>query len=171
MEQVVKDYILAALKASDVPRVAKMLGIENESVYGVIVDYAIDRIYEGDSFGKIAEALGMTHGRISQILDRNEDAINRSARAMAASAEAWLDKGLAAVEAAIDDPAYQGTGKDSGASRAYAQECARRAAIRNPRYREKTGVEVSGPGGAPIKTISAQVDAATAATLYKELLG
>lgn len=171
MEQAVKDYILAALKTSDVPRVAKSLNISNDDIYECITDYAIERIYEGDSFRAIAQALGMTHGRISQILDRNEDAINRSARAMAASAEAWLDKGLAVVEAAIDDPAYQGTGKDSGASRAYAQECARRAAIRNPRYREKTGVELSGPGGAPIKTITATVSPEVAAQMYKDLLG
>lgn len=171
MEQAVKDYILGALKASDVPRVAKSLGISNDDIYEVITDYALERIYEGDSFREIATTLGMTHGRISQILDRNEDAINRSARAMAASAEAWLDKGLAVVEDAIDNPSYQGDGKDSGASRAYAQECARRAAIRNPRYREKTGVELSGPGGAPIKTINASVSPEAAAMLYKELLG
>lgn len=171
MEQAVKDYILGALKASDVPRVAKSLNISNEDVYKVITDYAIERIYEGDSFTEIATTLGMTQGRISQILDRDEDAINRSARAKEASAEAWLDKGLAVVEAAIDDPAYQGTGKDSGASRAYAQECARRAAIRNPKYREHKGVELTGDPKKPIGIIGAQVTPEAAAALYKELLG
>lgn len=171
MEQAVKEYVLAALKGSDVPRVAKSLNISNEDVYMVITDYAIERIYEGDSFREISQALGMTHGRISQILDRNEDAINRSARAMAASAEAWLDKGLTAVHDAMSDPAYQGSGTDSGSARAFAQECARRAAIRNPKYREKTGVEVSGPNGAPIKTINANVSPEQAAQMYKDLLG
>ena len=33
---------------------------------------------------------------------------------------------------------------DPTAARAYAQECARRAAIRNPKYREQRGVEHSG---------------------------
>lgn len=171
MEQAVKDYILAALPASDVPRIAKSLNVDNESVYVVVSDYALDRIYEGDSFTEIAKALGMTHGRISQILGRDEETANRSARAKAASAEAWLDKGLAAVHDAMSDPSYQGSGTDSGSARAYAQECARRAAIRNPAYREKTGVELSGPGGAPIRTIAATVTPEAAAQLYKDLLG
>lgn len=171
MEQAIKDYILANVGALKTPGVAKALGIDIKVVEDCVVDHCIERIYEGESFHAIAQALGYSQGRISQLMDRDEETSNRSARAMAASAEAWLDKGLAAVEAAIDDPAYQGTGKDSGASRAYAQECARRAAIRNPRYREKTGVEVSGPGGAPIRTINAQVTPEAAAALYKDLLG
>lgn len=171
MEQAIKDYILSNVGALKVPGVARALNINEKEIEDFLVDWCIDRIYEGDSFHAIAQRLGYTQGRISQWMGRDEETVNRSARAMAASAEAWLDKGLAAVEAAIDDPAYQGAGKDSGASRAYAQECARRAAIRNPKYREKTGVEVSGPGGAPIRTINATVTPEAAAALYKDLLG
>lgn len=171
MDQAIKDWILANVGALKASGIARALNIEYKVVEDFLIDWCIERIYEGDSFHQIAQRLGYTQGRISQWMDRDEDTANRSARAKEASAEAWLDKGLAVVEAAIDDPAYQGTGKDSGASRAYAQECARRAAIRNPRYREKTGVEVSGPGGAPIKTINAQVTPEVAAAMYKELLG
>lgn len=58
----------------------------------------------------------------------------RSARARAAmheSAEGWLDRGLAAIEDAPGDVA------EIARARAIAQECARRAAVRNPAYRDK----------------------------------
>lgn len=171
MEQSVKDYILANVGALTVPGVAKMLSIKDDDVYKVIVDYACDRIHEGDSFKEIGTMLGMTQGRISQIMGRDEATANRSARAKAASAEAWLEKGRQAVFDAMSDPSYKGEGTDSGAARAYAQECARIAAIRNPAFREKTGVELSGPGGAPIRTIAATVSPEAAAALYKDLLG
>lgn len=72
---------------------------------------------------------------------------------------------------ALKDPAYKGTGTDSGAARALAQEYARRAAIRNPAYREKTGVEITGAAGGPIRTIAANVTPEQAAAAYKEVLG
>jgi hypothetical protein len=64
----------------------------------------------------------------------------RSAHARRDSAEAWLDKGLQAIEAAM----LKTGPMDVQAARAYAQECARRAAIRNPQYREHSKVEHSG---------------------------
>jgi hypothetical protein len=39
------------------------------------------------------------------------------------------------------------SGIDSTAARAYAQECARRAAIRNPQYRDKVDVSVQRKAG------------------------
>lgn len=134
------------------------------------LEWALEQIYEGVSQASIALQLSVSTGHLSESLNA-EPWRERSARARAASAEAWLDKGLAVVEAAIYDPAFKGTGMDSGAARAYAQECARRAAIRNPTYREKTGVELTGPAGGPIRTIAATVTPEQAAQAYKDVLG
>lgn len=104
------------------------------------------RIESGDSQAEIAKDLGITHGRLSQILNKDEETANRSARAREMSAEAWLDRGLRTLEEAPADS------NEIARARAIAQECARRAAIRNPRYSEKRVHEVSGPNGGPIKT-------------------
>lgn len=144
------------------------------------IDWAIERIYEGDSQSSIAKALGVSAGHLSESLSVDHATLTmpqagtireRSASARVASAEAWLDKGLDVVYAAIYDPSFKGAGMDAGAARAYAQECARRAAIRNPAYREKTGVEITGAKGGPIATIATTVTPEEAATLYKTLLG
>lgn len=95
------------------------------------------RIEDGDSQADIARTLGITPGRLSQILSADDETHKRSARARLASAEAWLDKGLAVVESALHK-----TGDiDASAAKAYAQECARRAALRNPLYRDKMAVD------------------------------
>lgn len=135
------------------------------------INWIIERIYEGESQASIARQLGVSAASVSMWLDRDEATIERSARARTASAEAWLDKGLDMVFAAIYDPSFKGDGMDAGAARAYAQECARRAAIRNPAYRERTGVEITGAKGGPIRTIAATVTPEEAATLYKEIMG
>lgn len=135
------------------------------------INWIIERIYEGESQASIAKQLGVSAGSVSMWLDRDADTIERSARARAASAEAWLDKGIEMVYAAIYDPSFKGEGMDAGAARAYAQECARRAAIRNPAYRERTGVEVTGAKGGPIRTLAATVTPEEAAILYKEIMG
>ena len=54
------------------------------------------------------------------------------------SAEAWLDKGLAKIESSMS----KSGDVDPSAARAYAQECARRAAIRNPIYKDKAQVDL-----------------------------
>lgn len=139
-----------------------------------LMDWVLSKIHAGDSQAELALQLGIGTATLSGWLcdeSQFEGITERSAHARQASAEAWLDKGLAVLRAAMDDPAYQGGGTDSGAARAYAQECARRAAIRNPQYRDKTGVEVSGPGGGPIKTIAATATPEQAAALYKEIIG
>lgn len=131
------------------------------------IDWIIEQIHGGHSQASIAKALGVSAGTVSLWLDRDADTIERSARARIASAEAWLDRGLEVVESALK----RADGIDATAARAYAQECARRAAIRNPAYREKTGVEITGAKGGPIQTIAATATPEQAAALYKELLG
>lgn len=99
----------------------------------------LERITDGDSQADIAKDLGVGVMTLSDYLNRDSVSV-RSAQARQDSAEAWLDKGLEAVRAAMD----KSSGLDSNAARAYAQECARRAAIRNPRYRDSSKVELSG---------------------------
>jgi predicted transcriptional regulator len=131
------------------------------------IDWIIEQIRSGQSQASIAKALGVSTGSVSMWLDRDADTIERSARARIASAEAWLDRGLEAVESAL----MRDSGVDATAARAVAQECARRAAVRNPAYREKTGVEITGAAGGPIRTIATTATPEEAAKLYKDLLG
>jgi len=77
---------------------------------------------------------------ISRLLDQSDEIKLRSARARERSAEAWLDRGLETLEKALDKE----SGMDASAARAYEQACARRAALRNPLYREKQALEHSG---------------------------
>lgn len=102
-------------------------------------DEIIERIMDGDSMTQIAKDIGASKTSLLRFLT-SEALADRSARAKEESAEAWLDKGLEAIEAAM----RKDSGLDSNAARAYAQECARRAAIRNPRYRDSSKVELSG---------------------------
>lgn len=97
------------------------------------IDEALLRIASGESQASIARSLGMDPGNFCRELQRTEDIAQRSARARADSAEAWLDKGLEVIESAL----RRDSGIDAQAARAYAQECARRAAVRNPAYRDK----------------------------------
>lgn len=97
------------------------------------------RIEAGETMTEIARAIGVSFGTLSMWL-RSDDNFAISARAREASAEAWLDRGLETVASALDK---QG-GIDASAAKAYAQECARRAALRNPKYIEKTAHDISG---------------------------
>lgn len=130
------------------------------------LDWAIEQIYAGESQAFIAQQLGCSAGKLSEALN-GEAFKERSAHARRASAEALLDKGLLTLEATL----WSGNGPAVQAARALAQEYARRAAIRNPAYREKTGVEITGAAGGPIRTIVATVSPEQAAADYKELLG
>lgn len=105
-----------------------------------------ERIENGESQAEIAKSIGVSPSTLSAWLNLPENA-ERSARAREASAESWLDRGLGKLEAACD----KSSGIDASAARAYAQECARRAAIRNPRYVEKTAHEHAGPAGGPMQ--------------------
>ena len=109
------------------------------------IDAVLERIHGGESQLAIAASLRISTGRLSELLNA-PDVAERSARAREDSAESWLDKGLAVIESALDK-----TGNiDASAAKAYAQECARRAAIRNPKYRDKVQTEVTGANGGPI---------------------
>jgi len=111
------------------------------------LDAVLDRIMDGESQAEIARSLGITPGRLSQLLSADEEIAKRSAFARSMSAEAWLDRGLEAVASAMDK-----TGNiDASAARAFAQECARRAAIRNPAYSDKQRHEVTGADGGAMR--------------------
>ncbi len=103
------------------------------------LDAICARIEVGESQREIARALDVDHSRLVRWLAKDENK-ERAAAAREASAEAWLDRGLEAVERAL----RKDSGYDANAARAFAQECARRAALRNPRYVEKTAHEHSG---------------------------
>lgn len=174
MNQILREWILGEIRGgASLVAIAALLDVGTTVVQDAIVDWILEQIVEGESQKDIAASLNRSAGCVSLWLMRDEATIIRSDHARKCSAEAWLDKGLQAVYDAMSDPAYKGTGTDSGAARAYAQECARRAAIRNPAYREKTDtkLELTGPGGGPIRSIAATVTPEQAAATYKELLG
>ncbi|MGL4575570.1 MAG: hypothetical protein ACRCV9_12380 [Burkholderiaceae bacterium] len=107
------------------------------------------RIEAGDSQAEIAASLGVSQYTLSVFLAKEENT-KRSARARLASAEAWLDKGLKVIESALDK---QG-GIDASAAKAYEQACARRAALRNPAYRDKHDHTLTGADGGPVETVT-----------------
>jgi methylphosphotriester-DNA--protein-cysteine methyltransferase len=109
------------------------------------VEEALELVESGRSYEAIAAKLGMS----ARTLIRKLDALPNSAhaRARSNSAEMWMERGLAPLESALS----KGSDVDVQAARAYAQECARRAALRNPQYREKQQHEHSGKDGAPIQ--------------------
>ena len=88
------------------------------------------QIRDGKSHREISKGLGVSHGVLSLWLSQPEH-FEHSARAMLASAEAWLDRGLDAIEHT----------EDANRGRYIAQECARRAGIRNMHYRERVGID------------------------------
>lgn len=112
-----------------------------------LIDWILAEMTSGQSQAEIARALNVQPSRVSTWLSADEATSKRSAHARAASAEAWLDRGLSAIESSL----RKSGPVDPGAARAYAQECARRAAIRNPQYRDKQDHTLSGPDGGPIE--------------------
>jgi hypothetical protein len=107
----------------------------------------IQRLLEGKTYQEMADEFQCGIATIHAWLHAEEIA-EESARARESSAEAWLDRGLAVIASSL-----QKTGDiDPSAARAYAQECARRAAIRNPRYRDNSKVEVTGKDGGPVQS-------------------
>ena len=111
-----------------------------ETLDAIGIETICDRIGAGESQRDIVAGLGMSVMGLNRWLHANADHALQSARARSESAEAWLDKGLAAIESSMS----KSGDVDPHAARAYAQECARRAAIRNPQYRERTSVDVTG---------------------------
>lgn len=107
----------------------------------------LKRIEHGESFLDIAEALGISRSLLHVRLEETPELLALSVRAREKSAEAWLDKGLAVIASSLS----KNGDIDASAARAYAQECARRAAIRNPRYRDKVDQTLSAPDGGPVQ--------------------
>lgn len=95
--------------------------------------------------------------------------LQRFAQAREASAEGWYDKGAVWLLYAMD----KNNNIDATAARAYEQHCARMAAIRNPKYKDRSEVAVTGADGGSIKvaTIAATVTAEQAAQAYKDIIG
>ncbi|MEI6569782.1 MAG: hypothetical protein WCR20_24105 [Verrucomicrobiota bacterium] len=104
------------------------------------IEAIASEIENGLTFGEIAGNHAVALTCLHDWLDKHPDI---SARAREKSAEAWLDRGLSVIESALRKTG----GVDAGAARAYAQECARRASIRNSKYRDK--IAVGGDADAP----------------------
>lgn len=105
----------------------------------------LEQIRDGKTYRELGTEYGVSHGTICNWLAEADQSVR--AQALLDSAEPWLDKGIAYLESALSKE----SGIDAGAARALAQECARRAAIRNPRYRDNTKVELSGDPERPIE--------------------
>lgn len=119
------------------------------------IEELADRIEDGESFASISKSLKMSTRSLMNWLhlDHNYPIY---ARARESSAEAWLDHGLRIIKSALPKDG----GIDASAARAYAQECARRAGIRNERYRDKTQTEITGANGGAIQHEHSDLDAA-----------
>lgn len=97
----------------------------------------LERIQSGVSMTEIANELGCNVGSLSRWLHADPQRSARATSVMTESAESWLDRGLQALtEAASDNAEIQ-------RARAIEQHCARRAAVRNPLYRDKVDVSLS----------------------------
>lgn len=110
------------------------------------IEAICERIEAGETYRDLAASIGVGLWDVSKWLNTEKNQ-PQSARAREASAESWLDKGLDVISTALPKDG----GIDASAARAYAQECARRAAIRNPKYRERTETAVTGADGGAIK--------------------
>ena len=106
-------------------------------------DAILQRIESGESQAEIARSLKIDAGDLSRWLRATDQRSARARDARAASAEAWLDRGLDGLLSATPDAVAVTR------ARYVAQECARRAGQRNPAYREKVDSTVSGPDGGP----------------------
>ena len=114
------------------------------------IEEICNRIEAGESQLNIAKSLSIGVSQLNAWL--NLDIYReRYARAKTESAEGWLDRGLEKIESAMKKDGNI----DPGAARSYAGECARRAAIRNPKYSDKQRLEHTGESGGPI-TVSWQ---------------
>lgn len=109
----------------------------------------IDRLLDGKTMSEMAQEFGCNTSTISRWLVANDEISQASARAREESAEAWLDRGMSYLHAAL----HKDSGIDASAARALAQECARRAAIRNPRYRDGQNIGVTGNVGLTVNVV------------------
>ena len=100
------------------------------------IEAICDRIESGESHQEIADTVGVSRPTLSAWLRSSTDYSARARAAMESSAEAWLEKGRQAL---LDSMKKSGD-TDPHAAKAYAQECARLAAIRNAAFRERSEV-------------------------------
>lgn len=117
------------------------------------IDPICELIASGETFANIGNRYGVGAVQLMEWLTRPDNA-KKTARAREFSAEAWLDKGLDVVYSSLS----KSGDVDPSAARAYAQECARRAAIRNRAYGDRVVQEHTGADGGPIQTINANVE-------------
>ena len=96
-----------------------------------------ERIEAGESYRDLAESLGIAVSNIHAYLCLPHH-LELSTKARKDSAEAWLDKGLAVITSSL----LKSGDIDPAAARAYAHECARRAGVRNPVYKDKAQVDL-----------------------------
>ena len=117
-----------------------------EAIDLVGIDAICERIEAGETYSEIAQSIGVSVGALYSWLNEDTERYDASVRARTSSAEAWLDRGLKTIAGSL----LKSGDIDPSAARAYAQECARRAAIRNPQYSERKNVELSGDPDRPI---------------------
>lgn len=103
-----------------------------DKLHAIGIDSIAEQIYNGATYGEIAEKAGVSRHALNDWLATHHPARDKSAREE--SAEAWLDIGLDAVQSSM----RRDSGIDPNAAKALEVHCARRAAIRNRLYREKT---------------------------------
>lgn len=100
-------------------------------------------VRDGKTYRELAKLYGVGASTIMDWLRATPEISVQSARAMADSAEAWLDRGLEAVTD-TEDPSR---------GRNIAHECARRAGIRNMHYRERMGIDAKVDGNITIEIV------------------
>jgi hypothetical protein len=92
----------------------------------------LKQIESGISFTEIAQALGMYQTDFRAWTFANKERDQAFAQAIKLSAESWIDRGLETLIKAPSNP------NEIARARAIAFECARRAGVRNIRYRDKS---------------------------------
>lgn len=107
-------------------------------------EQALQMVEDGKSYAEIAREFNVSTTTLRARLDEVSDSAH--ARARSISAEGWLDRALNGLEMAQSS-------EEITKARYIAQECARRAALRNPAYREKTAHEHTGADGKPIEYV------------------
>ena len=101
--------------------------------------YILEQIMGAKSILEFAKEHKLPYGSVwNWLFLHDADRSVRAKYAMTASAESWTDRGLQALQEAPADQA------EIARARAIEQHCARRAAIRNPQYRDKADIDISG---------------------------
>lgn len=103
------------------------------------IDVVTAMLENGLTQAQIAKSYGVEPSELSRWAYSESERSQLFARARENSAEAWLDRGLLAIESSMS----KSGDVDPSAARAYAQECARRAGIYNAKYKDKQGTQVN----------------------------